>query len=152
MHNNFYASGFLFHLRTQQILLHQPNIDKNSSSAWNMLGGEGKGEDVCKAFQEIILKLLDVKLPTKNIFPVYDYFYNKVNKNHHIFYAEVKKLHSFPESRKGAFSWFTFKQATKLSFDSQTKQDIMVAERVIKAQARDKEALNTPLVTEAISL
>ena len=45
-----------------------------------MLGGEGKGEDVCKAFQEIILKLLDVKLPTKIYFPYMTIFIIKLIK------------------------------------------------------------------------
>ena len=66
-----------------------------------MLGGEGKGEDVCKAFQEIILKLLDVKLPTKIYFPYMTIFIIKLIKSSHLLCGG--KASFFPESRKGAF-------------------------------------------------
>lgn len=75
----------------------------------------------------------------KHLFPVYDYFYNALNKVHFVFYAEVEKLHSFPLLNADSFSWFTFKQTTKLDFSIQTKQDIIISERVIKAQARSLE-------------
>ena len=37
---------------------------------------------------------------------------------------------------KRGLAWVTFKQTTKLPFDAQTRQDVIIAERVIKAQAR----------------
>jgi hypothetical protein len=55
---------------------------------------------------------------------------------HYVFYAEVKKLIDIKPDDKRGLSWVTFKQTRKMPFDSQTKQDIIIAERVIKAQAR----------------
>ncbi len=85
-----------------------------------------------------------IRLVAKHLFPVYDYFYNALNKIHYVFYAEVQKLYTFPSLHTDVFSWFTFKQTTKLAFNDQAKQDIIVSERVIKAHARSIEPAILP--------
>lgn len=105
-----------------------------------MLGGESKeGEEASAAFARVISKLLGINLKTKSIHPIYDYFHNTRNKTNYVFYAEVAKL-KFPTLKKDTLSWFTFHETSKLSFTSQTKQDIVVGERVINAKWRDDEA------------
>ncbi|MEK7534229.1 MAG: hypothetical protein AAB600_02715 [Patescibacteria group bacterium] len=141
MHKAFYASGLLYHLKTQQILLHQQNKKNNVLSTWSMMRGQGqKKEDAQKTFQRIIYKLLRVKVNPKHIHPVYDYFHETLQATHYVLYAEVGSIKNFHSSKKGTLSWFTFKQATKLPFRDQTRQDLVVSERVIKAQARSKES------------
>lgn len=151
MHNDIYASGFLYHPSTQQILLHQP---QKSPSVWHMLGGKGhKAEDSKKAFQRVIYKLLAIEVDLKHIFPVYDYFHAPINKTHHVFYAQLTSMPRLNAIQKTTFSWFTFKQTLKLAFTEQTKQDMVVSERVIKAEIRSHEvippAFNSYLVHEA---
>ena len=105
-----------------------------------MFGGVShEGEDAQSAFQRIIKEQINLTLETKRLFPVYDYFYNALNKVNFVFYAEVQKLHTFPQLPSDVFTWFTFKQTTKLAFSVQAKQDIIISERVIKAQARSLE-------------
>lgn len=134
MHKSFYASGFLYHLETQQILLQQLN-DRNNF--WNMVGDKSDvGEDAQQAFQRIMEKFLHVRLDARHIYPVYDYFHNTFKKVHYVFYAEVKELQDFSFACADPLSWFTFKQTAKLPFSEKTKQDIIVSERVINAQAR----------------
>lgn len=141
MYKAFYVSGFLFHLKTQQILLHQPKQKNNTSPLWSMIGGTShKEEDALTTFQRIAYKALNIKPDIKRIHPVYDYFHNTLNKVHYVFYIEVEKLQNYQSPQGGILSWFTFKQTKKLPFTDQTKQDIVVAERVIKAQAREDEA------------
>lgn len=140
MHKPFYASGFLYHVATQQILLHQANISNNPLSFWKMFGDfSHKDEDAHTAFQRILFEQLHIKLPTTHLLPVYDYDLNTRNTIHYVFYAEVPKLSVFPLGDRGVFSWFTFKQTTKLIFSDQAKQDVMVSERVVNAQARSIE-------------
>lgn len=98
------------------------------------------GEESQAAFQRIINKLLNINLKEKNIYPVYDYFSNSRNKLHYVFYAEVRSNKSFNGLKKGSLSWFTFNEALKLPATAQTKQDIVVGERVINAIRRDNEA------------
>ena len=140
MHNPFYASGFLYSLKTQQILLLKPQNKDELNSLWSTLGGESReGEEAEAAFQRIIYRLLNINLKNKLIYPVYDYFHNIRNKINYVFYAEVGKTNIF-DAPKSIFSWFTFHETLKLSFSIQTKQDIVVGERVINAKWRDNEA------------
>ena len=137
VHKPFYVSGFLYHLRTQQILLHQPNLGNNSPSIWAMPGGAGIGEeDPQKSFQRVIYQLLNLRLDEKCIYPVYDYFNDALNTIHYVFYAKVKTTKNLSLPDNGVLSWFSFKQITKLPFSEQAKQDIIVSQRVIQAQAR----------------
>ena len=142
VHKSFYASGFLYHLRTQQILLHQPNLNNNSPSIWTMPRGAGIGEeDPQKSFQRIIYQLLGLDLSEKYIHPVYDYFNNTLNTIHYVFYAKVKTMKNLSLPDNGTLSWFSFKQITKLPFSEQAKQDIIVSQRVIQAQARSDSGI-----------
>ncbi|MDP3973245.1 MAG: NUDIX domain-containing protein [Candidatus Daviesbacteria bacterium] len=141
MQNSFYASGFLYSLKKHRILLLQSPQKNNLVSSWSMMGGEGKdGEEAEVTFQRIISKLLNLDLKKKHIYPVYDYFHNTRNKINHVFYAEVGNTKTFNSSKKGIFSWVSFRETLKLPFTSQTKQDIVVGERVINAKWRDDEA------------
>ena len=103
-----------------------------------MLGGEGTEEDVQLAFQKVINKLLSIEVKTKDIYPIYDYFHNTRKKLNYVFYAEVGKK-KILESEDNP-SWFTFGETLKLLLNSQTRQDIVVGERVINAKSRDDEA------------
>ena len=136
MHKSFYASGFLYSLKTHQILLLQSQRLDNVASLWSMLGGENKeGEEAQSTFQRIINELLNLELKRKDIYPIYDYFHNTRNKINYVFYAEVGRAKIFDASRS-ILSWFSFKETLKLSFTTQTKQDIVVGERVINAKWR----------------
>jgi len=142
VHKPFYVSGFLYHLRTQQVLLHQPNLGNNSPSIWTMPGGAGIGEeDPQKSFQRIIYQLLNLRLDEKHIHPVYDYFNDTLNTIHYVFYAKVKTMKNLSLPDNGTLSWFSFKQITKLPFSEQAKQDIIVSQRVIQAQARSDSGI-----------
>ena len=136
MHKDFYASGFLYHPKTQQILLQQV-ISANIEPIWSMLGGENlKNETSEASFGRIIYKVLRIKIKPNNIFPVYTYFHSEKNIDHFICYAKITKLEKFPNSKKSLFSWFTFKQIQKMNLPAQIKQDIIVGQRVIQSSIR----------------
>lgn len=138
---SFYASGFLYNLKTQQILLLQSQPKDEIASSWSTLGGESKeGEDAQATFQRIVHELLNVDLKTKHIYPIYDYFHEKLDKVNYVFYAEVGKTHNFDPLKGSTLSWVTFGQTLKLLFSTQTKQDVVVGERVIHLKEREDEA------------
>lgn len=145
---SFYVSGFLYHLRTQKILLYQPNLDKGASSIWTMLGGAGIGEeDPQKAFNRVIYQLLNLRIDEKHLHPVYDYFNSNLNADHFVFYARVRSINNLSMPDKDTFSWFNFKQISKLPLSEQSRQDIIVSQRVIQAQARsDSGIVSAPRV------
>lgn len=136
MHKVFYASGFLFNLENQQILLHQSKQKTDTVSLWSMFGKTNdKKEDPLLTFQRAIYNALKVKLAKEHIHPVYNYFHSVNNRMHYIYYGQVTKMqnYTFPGE---TLSWFTFKQTLKLRFTEETRQDIVVAQRVINAWGR----------------
>lgn len=125
--------------------MHQSQEKQSQSITWSLLGAEGTTEEPHKTFQKVVKHLTKVKLETDKIFPVYDYFHTLLKATHYVFYAEITDMKKVRPSRGSAFSWFTFKQILKLPFNEQTRQDIIVAERVIKAQARNEAEKTQPL-------
>lgn len=136
----FYASGFLYNLKTHRILLIQSKHKDNIVSEWSAVGGESKkGEDAQSAFQRIVYESLDVNLKMKHIHPVYDYFHDTLDKVNYVFYAEVKSASLLNHVRGNGFSWVAFNETLKLPFPAHTKQDVIVCERVINAKWREDE-------------
>lgn len=140
MHKSFYASGFLYSLKTHRILLLASTKNDDIVSLYSTLGGESKeGEEAQVTFQRIVLETLDVDLKMKHIYPVYDYFHDTIDKVNYVFYAEVGKTLNFDPLNLD-LSWVTFQETPKLSFSTQTKQDVIVGQRVINLKERVDEA------------
>lgn len=140
MHKTFYASGFLYHPKTQQILLQQlSSVEHNN--AWSMfIVKHNKEESLKDLFLEIINNSLNLNLKSNSIFSVYNYSHQ--DKNMFIFYAQINKMQQFIHESK-TYAWFTFKQIQKLSLSEQTKQDIIISQRVINSFIRKKLGLQT---------
>lgn len=135
MNKGFYVSGFLFHPFTEQILLQQAP----ESSRWSLLGGESPDEKAGeKVFKKVISSLLKVKLDLQSIIEVYTYFHKDLKKNHSIFYGRIEETKEFKPSKGTTFTWFSRRQIVKLPLDEQTKQDIIVGQRVIDAYERKR--------------
>lgn len=141
MHKTFYASGFLYRPKSAQILLQQLVSKLPESSSWSIVSGKNnKDEERAEnTFQRVIYDLLKVKININSIHPVYDYFHNVYNATHYVFYAEIDEEEIFWSPKETAFSWFTFKQIPKLLCNLQTRQDIIVAQRVINLQIRETQ-------------
>lgn len=139
MQDSFYASGILYNLKTHQILLLKSEEQDDQPSNWTILGGHSRdGEDAQTAFTRIIQESLNLNLKQKNIYPVYDYFHDALNKVNFVFYAEVGRPKISANLKKDIPSWVSFKETLKLAFNAQTKQDVVVSERVISAKSRDR--------------
>lgn len=149
MHKTFYASGFLYHLPSQQILLRQDMAVEKIPSVWSFFGGHSKPqEDEKKTFARVIHELLKVRIDPKQVISVYDYFHTQRNVTHFVLYAEISDAKIFKPSKEGSFSWFSQKQIGKLPFLEQTKHDLIVAQRVINLKLRNIEEKLHPAVTQ----
>ena len=145
MQTSFYASGFLYNLKTHQILLLHSQQKDSTDFLWSTLGKESsEGEDAQTAFQRIINELLNLNLKAKDIYPVYDYCNDTGDKINYVFYAEIKRPQEFDSLDGNAFSWVAFKETSKFLFTAHTKQDVIVGERVIRAKWREDEAKKLP--------
>lgn len=143
MHKNLYASGFLYHPKSQQILLQQKN-SADSNFFWSLFGKKAiKNKTGEETFRDIFYEELSIKLKLHNINSIYTYSSKEKGTNHNIYYAEVKRLHRSSSSTKTGFAWFNFKQIQKLNLLEQTKHDIIVGQRVIDSSIRKSLGLRT---------
>lgn len=134
MHKDFYASGFIYHPPSGQILLQQQKTASKTPSIWSLIGGECLDKNCGKAtFREILNKLLDLKLNLKEIYPIYSYSSRGNYKKQHILFAQIKTKKNFSPKKTFVFSWFTLKQILKLPLTEQAKHDIIIGQRVIDA-------------------
>ncbi|OGG08874.1 hypothetical protein A2154_04070 [Candidatus Gottesmanbacteria bacterium RBG_16_43_7] len=139
MHTVSYTGGFLYHPPSGKILLHQSRENKDTDT-WSLFSDILAHKDGSISFQSIISKTLHVNLAADAIFPVYDYDRPEAGEVHLIYYAIVENQ-NIPIQTKGGHkaAWFTPKQITKLQLLPQDMHDIIIAARVIQADARDKE-------------
>lgn len=133
MHKYFYASGFLYHSPTQKILLQQTGTTTDFS--FTLFSGKGYGDqNPAIVFQKIIFDELGIKIPLHSISPVYDYLPQELQKDHCVLYADVADVGLEDDfQKKGNAEWFTPKQLSKLKLHEQTGHDIMIGQRVIRA-------------------
>ncbi|EKD87081.1 MAG: hypothetical protein ACD_37C00049G0002 [uncultured bacterium] len=136
MHKDFYASGFLYHPRSQQILLQQ-STDPSDQQKWTLFEGKRLLDESSEiAFKRIALEVLNIRLSLSSVHPVYEYFHSQKGRNQSITYGEVKTQKKFTVSKGRLFGWFTFRQIARLGLSEQTKQDLTVGQRVIDSALR----------------
>lgn len=142
MHKDFYASGFLYHPSSEQILLQQNSALSPTSSPWVLFGGIYLADDSPEVlFKDTIFKLLDIKI--RVVLPVYSYCNEKNDKDQYIGYATVRSRHNFSSRNGLTFSWFSFKDVLKLPMTKQMQHDIVVGQRVIEAASRKSRGEHT---------
>ncbi len=126
MHKPFYASGFLFHAPSQQILLQQLTSDQNLM----LFGAKShNGTNPQTVFQTCIESALGVKVPDASIYPVYDYILENLGEQF-VFYAQIPDM--TPLSLINKTKWFLLSKLSKFKMSEQTRHDIIIGERVIR--------------------
>ncbi|OGE27055.1 hypothetical protein A3H85_03150 [Candidatus Daviesbacteria bacterium RIFCSPLOWO2_02_FULL_40_8] len=137
MQEPFYVSGFLYNPNSEKLLLIQTEANDDLITLWKMLVGEGNnGEPAEATFQRVINECLNLEVKPKSIFPIYDYFDEAQRKTNYVFYAEVRRSPSFEALQQGTPSWVRFSDISKFPFFANTKQDMVVGERVINLKRR----------------
>lgn len=136
VHNSYYASGFLFHSPSQQILLLQSVLD--SDTPWSIIRvPHTSSDDPLRAFTSHTSRLLNVA--QLNVRPVYSYVDKKSQIQHSIFFADVVTCQNYPETTEYRYRWFELKDLRKLRISDSIRHDIVVGTRVIAAGEREKE-------------
>lgn len=135
MHKVFYASGFLYHPATEQILLQQ-SVDASTDSSWSLFCAETDETISETPLITLINSFLKTKISPKTIRPIYQYNHKDQNEEYAISYIELEKMQDFSPQKGKTFTWFTRKQIQKLPLEKQLRQDLTIGLRVIDAQRR----------------
>ena len=130
MHKPFYASGFLFHLPSQQILLQQLTTD-NETKLTLFRELSNNGEKPQSVFRHCIETTLGISIPESSIYPVYDYIHETLGE-HFIFYADIVNLEKI--SAKEKTKCIVLAKLSKFKMNEQTRHDIIIGERVIRSR------------------
>ena len=131
MHKPFYASGFLYHSNSQQILLQQQKTGEINHLTF-FSGSSHNGTSPQIVFQKCVEKALGVPIKTTSIHPVYDYIHDKLVEDF-IFYVDVSDTVTKTYASKTKTGWIALSKIAKSSMSEQTRHDIVVGERVIRA-------------------
>lgn len=131
MHKSFYASGFFYHSASQQILLQQ-QIHGDETKYVLFRGKSDKGSDPQTVFQQCVEEVLGSSIDASSIRPIYDYVHEKFG-THYIFYIEVTDIIPKKFTNKDQTKWIPLSKLTKHNMSEQTRHDIIVGERVIRA-------------------
>lgn len=137
MQKEFYASGFLYHPSTDQILLQEITNEKNETSLSLFTGKSKEGEDEKSLFQRIIKDTLGITVPLTAIHAIYDYEHDKFEGDNFISFAEIDDAQAKSISIK-AVQWCPLKKLPKLKIATQSRQDIIVGQRVINLMERER--------------
>lgn len=138
MTKEYTISGFLYHAPTEQVLLFQPDEESTSLSIFTDTFTEEKDEKLL--FQKLILSQIGVDLNAETIYKVYNYVNKKSGAKTFIFYAEVEDTElDFDLGTPGTVGWFPLKLIPKLNLPKQSKHDIVIGQRVIDHNERQKQ-------------
>ena len=139
MHKTLYASGFIYHLPTEQILLQKLQSIVSPWILFEQIYIEHEQPETI--FKDNILKLLCIKIDT--VYPIYSYINETTKNNRSLFYATTEDLQEFLPKDNYMFRWFSFKEVLKIQTTEQTKHDIVVGQRVIEATERRRRGEHT---------
>lgn len=142
VHTSFYASGFFYHPASQQILLQQ-QITGDEVKFILFRGKSQKGIKPQVIFQQSVEEVIGSTVDATSIRPVYDYIHEKFGA-HYIFYIEITE--SIPKALvdKQQTKWIALSKLSKHKMSEQTRHDIIVGERVIRALEEQKYTPTTP--------
>lgn len=134
MHKTFYASGFLYHLPSQQILLQK--INSNNLATFDLFSGRNQAnESSMDVFARVLMQIIGLEIKPKLIKPVYDYYSHELSADHFILYVDIKSKPIFSqESVSSRCEWINIKQLTKIKIPAQSRHDIIIGQRVIRAE------------------
>lgn len=132
---SFYTSGFIYHSPTHQVLLQKLAHDEKQSLTLFQFKG-AKGENPSEVFHRYIQEALDISLPADAILPIYDYVHNKLG-DHYLFYVDMNEMIQ-PPNENNSTTWVPLAKLSKANLAEQTRHDIIIGERVIRAIVEEK--------------
>lgn len=131
MHKSFYASGFFYHSASQQILLQQQSYGEEIKFVL-FRGKSDKKSEPLAVFKKCVEEAIGSSIDASHIRPIYDYVHEKFG-THYIFYIEVTDIIPKKLTNKEQTKWISLSKLTKHNMSEQTRHDIIVGERVIRA-------------------
>lgn len=131
----FWAGGFLYNPDKHCVLLHQRDSNtKFNPNAWAFFGGLNEGAKTpVQCFGREIEEELGLKLETKDVITLYDYFNQEFQTPRYVFYALCHKNKSEFTLNEGAdFDWVDLKRLDEYNITEKTERDLKYFINLIK--------------------
>lgn len=131
VHKPFYASGFLYHSDSQQILLQQ--LTQGNETNFVLFRAKSvNGHDPQTVFRQCIEEALGITVTASTVYPVYDYVHDRLGE-HFIFFAEIMDDTPIKYGQDNTTGWIPIAKLSKYPMSEQTRHDIIIGERVIRS-------------------
>lgn len=141
MQTQVYASGFLYHKPSGRILLQQ--IQQGADVSFTMFRRKcGSGNNPRQVFRRYVEFTLKRTVADATVVQVYDYIRTGVGK-HIVFYVETADITPDTLPSGAGSEWLLLAKLSKYPMSEQTRHDIIIGGRVIRAKA-DKSMKPVP--------
>lgn len=127
MSDKFYAGGFFYNPKKNEILLHKRDGNtKINPHKWTFFGGSSENnEKPLQTFIREIEEELGVKLFGEEVVPLCDYLNEQENMWRHVFYAISEKQKSEMVLGEGAdFDWVSLDKVFEYDLSEKTIRDL----------------------------
>lgn len=123
----FYAGGFLYNPKTNQVLLHKrDNKTEANPNKWGFFGGLNEGtETSLECFQRELFEELNIKIPSDSISYLCDYENVEFRRHRYIYYVTSDLPKSAMSLGEGAdFDWISLDKIFSYDLTDKTRRDL----------------------------
>ena len=127
--NKFYAGGFLYNPKTDEVLLHKRDARaKVSPNQWAFFGGLNEGDETPKqTFMREIREELSIEIPEQSIRSIANYFNQKQQTHRHVFFVESDLEKSKMKLMEGeGFDWIPLGKVFEYDLTEKTERDLKI--------------------------
>lgn len=121
----FYAGGFLYNSKTNEVLLQlRDNKTKNNPKSWAFFGGLAEeNETPEETFKREVLEELNISIDKVKY--LRDYFNPDFNTHRYVYFVQLEEKPNLQLNEGEKAEWFRIDKAFKIKLSKRTKEDLL---------------------------
>jgi 8-oxo-dGTP pyrophosphatase MutT (NUDIX family) len=130
----FYAGGFFYNQKTQEVLLHKRDNNTNvNPNKWSFFGGTSEADETpLQTFVREIYEELSVTLSEDEIIPLCDYENVERGTHRYVFYViSDKKKESMVLGEGADFDWIPLSKVFEYDLTKKTVDDLSIFLKIL---------------------